>query len=148
MWPRYLKDWGIPLQQPQQKRISMQSDLQMQRQRKCSRPCSNPFYKSRKIYNKTPIRHQNVFLPQKSLIRANKKSLRNLDFSGFLRSAPDRNRTCGLSVRSRTLYPLSYGCLCKGLCHPQPLFFFLLYLLPERMSISSLRQILTVRYLL
>ena len=101
MLPRYQKDSVIPPQQPQQKRISMQSDLQMKRQRKCSRTCSNPFHKSRKIYNKTPIRHQNGFLPQKSHIRANKKSLRNLDFSGFLRSAPDRNRTCGLSVRRR-----------------------------------------------
>ena len=29
----------------------------------------------------------------------------------FSISAPDRIRTCGLSVRSRTLYPLSYGCI-------------------------------------
>ena len=141
---QYPKGSVIHLQQRQQRRISKQSDLQMKRQRKFCRTCFNLFLKSRKIYNKTPIRHQNVFLPQKSLIRANKKSLRNLDFSGFLRSAPDRIRTCGLSGRSRTLYPLSYGCLCMGLWQPQPLFLF--YLLPERMSNPSLRQNITARY--
>ena len=146
MWQRYPNDWGTPPRQPQQKHISMQSDLQMKRQRKSCRTCSNPFQKSRKIYNKTPIRHQNGFSPQKSHIQANKKSLRNIDFSCFSSYAPDRNRTCGLTVRSRTLYPLSYGCLCMGLWQPQPLFLF--YLLPERMSNPSLRQNITVQYLL
>ena len=147
MSPLFPSDWDIPQQRPQQKHISMQSDLQMKRQLKFCRTCFSLFQKNKKIYNKTPIRHQNGFLPQKSHILANKKSLRNLDFSGFFSSAPDRNRTCGLSVRSRTLYPLSYGCLCKGLCDHSPISF-LFYLLPKRMSNHSLRQRITVRYLL
>ena len=126
MSPQFQKGSVIPLQQPQQKRISMQSDLLTKRLRKFFRTCSSPFRKSKKIYNKTPIRHQNGFSPQKPHIRANKKSLRNIDFSGFSSYAPDRNRTCGLSVRSRTLYPLSYGCLCKGLCDHSPISFFIL----------------------
>ena len=144
MWPQYLKGSVILPRRPQQRRISMQSDPQTKRQRKFFRTYSNLFRKSRKIYNKTPIRHQNAKTTKKSHIQANKKSLRNIDFSGFSNSAPDRIRTCGLSVRSRTLYPLSYGCLCMGLWQPQPLFLF--YLLPEPMSNPSLRQNITVRY--
>jgi hypothetical protein len=35
--------------------------------------------------------------------------LRNRTSETFLKSAPDRIRTCGLLLRRQTLYPLSYG---------------------------------------
>lgn len=55
-----------------------------------------------------------------------KEALKN---QGFF-AAPDRIRTCGLSVRSRTLYPLSYGCVRAVF---QPVFLF--YMESWKMSI-------------
>lgn len=62
-------------------------------------------------------------------VKANHIKKEALKNQGFF-AAPDRIRTCGLSVRSRTLYPLSYGCVRAVF---QPVFLF--YMESWKMSI-------------